>query len=125
MTMVDLAVTPKTSDTFGAPTASIAAGRVPETTVWTRLVYGFGSVAFGVKDNGFSYFLLLYYSQAIGLDSRLVGLAITIALVFDAFADPLIGYWSDNLRSRWGRRHWPDVFFVPADVRLLYGCCPI
>ena len=33
----------------------------------TRVFYGFGSVAFGVKDNGFSYLLLLFYNQVIGL----------------------------------------------------------
>ena len=29
-----------------------------------RLYYGLGGVAYGVKDNRFSYFLLLYYNQA-------------------------------------------------------------
>ena len=72
---------------------------------WTKLAYGFGAVAYGVKDNGFSFFLLLFYSQVIGLDARLVGIAITIALLFDGLIDPIIGYWSDNLRSKWGRRH--------------------
>lgn len=71
----------------------------------TKLAYGLGSIAYGVKDNGFNYFLLIFYSQVIGLDGRLVGLALTIALVADAISDPIVGYWSDNLRSRWGRRH--------------------
>lgn len=71
----------------------------------TRIAYGIGAGAYGIKDGGFSYFLLIFYSQVIGVDARLVGLAITIALLIDAVADPVIGYWSDNLRSRWGRRH--------------------
>jgi Na+/melibiose symporter-like transporter len=71
----------------------------------TKLAYGVGSVAFGVKDTGFNFFLLLFYSQVIGVDARLVGLALTVALVVDAVADPVVGYWSDNFRSRWGRRH--------------------
>jgi glycoside/pentoside/hexuronide:cation symporter, GPH family len=58
-----------------------------------------------VKDQGFSYFLLLFYSQVIGLNAPLVGAALTIALVIDAISDPLVGYWSDNFRSKWGRRH--------------------
>ena len=28
----------------------------------TRFFYGFGSVAYGVKDSGFGYFLLSYYN---------------------------------------------------------------
>lgn len=49
----------------------------------------------------------------IGVDARLVGLALTIALVVDAFADPIIGYWSDNFRSQLGRRH---VFMYAAAI---------
>jgi glycoside/pentoside/hexuronide:cation symporter, GPH family len=82
-----------------------AAAHLDKPGLATRIAYGFGAGAYGVKDGGFSYFLLLFYSQVIGVDARLVGLAITIALVIDAVADPIIGYWSDNFRSRWGRRH--------------------
>jgi Na+/melibiose symporter-like transporter len=88
-----------------AETAAVAENSVPRPGLATRLAFGFGAGAYGVKDGGFSYFLLIFYSQVIGLDARLVGLAITIALVIDAISDPIVGYWSDNLRSRWGRRH--------------------
>lgn len=69
-----------------------------------KLFHGFGSIAYGVKDNGFSTFLLLFYNQVVGLDARLVSLALTLAMIADAFADPLIGYFSDRTRTRWGRR---------------------
>jgi len=88
-------------------------------SLWTKLAYGFGSVAFGVKDNGFAYFLLIFYSQVIGLDARLVGLAITTALILDALSDPVVGYWSDNLRSKWGRRH-PFMYASALPVALSY-----
>ena len=71
----------------------------------TRLAFGFGSIAGGIREGGFNYALLLFYSQVIGVDARLVGLAITLGLIADALLDTAIGYWSDNLRSRWGRRH--------------------
>ena len=71
----------------------------------TKLAFGFGAVAPGVTTGGFEFFLLIYYSQVVGLDARLVGLAILVALVCDAISDPIVGYWSDNFRSRWGRRH--------------------
>lgn len=84
---------------------SPAAALAHPPSLWTKFAYGFGSVAYGIKNNGFDYFLLLFYSQVVGLDARLVGFAITIALIADAVTDPLVGYWSDNLRSKWGRRH--------------------
>jgi Na+/melibiose symporter-like transporter len=74
-------------------------------TLSTKLYYGFGSVAYGVKDNGFSYMLLIYYNQVLGLPASWVGAGLMIALIFDAFSDPLVGYFSDNLHAKWGRRH--------------------
>jgi Na+/melibiose symporter-like transporter len=95
--------------------AATSDGIVP--TIWTKLAYGFGSVAYGVKDNGFNYFLLIFYSQAMGVDAPLVGLALLIALLVDAFSDPLIGYMSDNTRTRWGRRHpWMYGAIIPVTV---------
>ncbi len=91
----------------------------PGVPIWTKVAYGFGSVAYGVKDNGFKYFLLLFYAQVIGLDARLVSVAILIALIFDAFSDPIVGYWSDNLRSRWGRRH-PFMYAAAVPVAVSY-----
>lgn len=70
-----------------------------------KLAFGLGAVAPGVTTAAFDFFLLIFYSQVVGLDARLVGLAILVALVCDAISDPIVGYWSDNLRSRWGRRH--------------------
>jgi GPH family glycoside/pentoside/hexuronide:cation symporter len=70
-----------------------------------KLGNGLGSVAFGVKDNGFSVFLLIFYNQVIGLDAGIVGLVLLLALLLDALIDPLVGYWSDHTRSRWGQRH--------------------
>ncbi|NWG45491.1 MAG: MFS transporter [Alphaproteobacteria bacterium] len=77
----------------------------PALSKWTKAVFGFGAVANGVKATAFDAFLLIFYSQVVGLDPHLVGLAILVALIFDAVSDPIVGYWSDNLRSRWGRRH--------------------
>src|SRR5262249_8008566 len=88
-------------------------------SLWTRFAYGIGAVAYGGKDNGFAYFLLLFYSQVIGVDARLVGLALTIALFIDAFVDPILGYWSDNVRSRWGRRH-PFMYAAAIPISASY-----
>jgi Na+/melibiose symporter-like transporter len=85
----------------------------------TKLAYGFGSVAFGIKDQGFGTLLLFYYNQVLGLPSAWVGGAIAFALAFDAFADPIVGQLSDNLRSRWGRRH-PFMYASAVPVAVGY-----
>lgn len=94
---------------------SAAAATVPppkRLPVWLKLVHGLGSIAYGVKENGFSTFLLLFYNQVIGLDAGVVGIAIMVALVFDAFVDPVIGELTDRTRSRWGRR-LPWLYIAP------------
>lgn len=88
-------------------------------SVSTKLFYGFGSVAFGVKDQGFSYLLLIFYNQVVGLPSATVGLAIMIALIFDSFLDPIMGQVSDNTRSKWGRRH-PYMYAAAIPVAVSY-----
>lgn len=77
----------------------------PPLSTVTRFAYGLGSVAYGIKGNGFSYFLLLGYSQAFGLEPGLVSTALLLALLADAFSDPVMGYLSDHTTSRFGRRH--------------------
>jgi GPH family glycoside/pentoside/hexuronide:cation symporter len=99
-------------------TAAAAAATAP-LDLRTKLFYGFGSVSFGVKDNGFSYMLLLYYNQVVGLSAPLVGLALMVALVVDAVVDPLIGQVSDNLRTRLGRRH-PFMYAAALPVAVSY-----
>lgn len=84
-----------------------------------KLAYGLGSVAYGIKDNGFAYFLLLFYGTVVGLEPALAGTALLIALLFDAVSDPLVGYWSDNTRSRLGRRH-PFMYASALPVALCY-----
>ncbi|MBS0504744.1 MAG: MFS transporter [Proteobacteria bacterium] len=71
----------------------------------TKLAYGVGAVAYGIKDNGFSVFLLLFYNQVVGLPADQVGFAILIALIVDGLIDPIVGVLSDRTNTRWGRRH--------------------
>lgn len=77
----------------------------PTAALSTKLFYGCGATAFGIKDSGFNYFLLIYYNQVLGLDAFLAGLALALAVAIDAVSDLAVGYLSDNWRSSYGRRH--------------------
>ena len=85
----------------------------------TKLFYGFGAVANGATANGFNYLLLFYYSQVIGLRADLVSLGILIALIVDAVSDPMVGYISDTVRSKLGRRH-PFMYGAGLPVAAAY-----
>lgn len=49
-------------------------------------------------------FIFFYYTAVLGLSGSLVGAALAISMTLDAALDPLIGSWSDSIRSRFGRR---------------------
>jgi glycoside/pentoside/hexuronide:cation symporter, GPH family len=96
------------------PTHMTNTGRVP---MGAKLTYGLGAVAYGIKDNGFSTFLLLFYNQVVGLPAAQVSFVIAIALVFDALIDPALGVMSDRTHTKWGRRHpWLYASALPIAV---------
>jgi GPH family glycoside/pentoside/hexuronide:cation symporter len=78
---------------------------MPALSWGTRIAFGAGQFAEGVKSGAFSFFLLFYYNQVIGLSGTLSGAALLVAMSFDAVSDPAVGSLSDGFRSRWGRRH--------------------
>lgn len=100
--------------------SSVAVGAAPPARrlpLRARLSFGIGSIAYGIKDNGFATFLLLFYNQVVGLPAATVGAMILIALLVEAFADPLVGFLSDHTRTRWGRRHpWMYASVVPVVI---------
>ncbi|MBX3479743.1 MAG: MFS transporter [Caulobacter sp.] len=94
------------------PTASLGEpvkeqpGAAPPLGFGVRLGYGFGSLAYGVSATVLSGSVLqLYFNQVIGLNAAWVGMALALTIIVDSVIDPVIGRFSDNLRSRWGRRH--------------------
>ena len=87
--------------------------------LFTRLSFGIGGAADGIKNNGFDYALLFFYSNIMGVDAALVGVALLIALVIDAVSDPVVGYWSDNMRTGFGRRH-PFMYAALIPTAITY-----
>ncbi len=71
----------------------------------TRLAFGVGQFAEGLKAGAFNFFLLFYYNQVLGLPGSWSGAALLVAMSVDAVTDPLVGSLSDRHRSRFGRRH--------------------
>lgn len=49
-------------------------------------------------------YLLIFFTDVVGLDPKLAGTAAAVAILWDAITDPLMGVVSDRTESRWGRR---------------------
>ena len=86
--------------------------------------YGSASIAYGIKNNAFSYLLLIYANQVLGLPGYLASLALAIAMIWDAVSDLLLGHWSDKTSSRLGRRHpfmYAAFFVLPITFYALFN----
>ncbi len=84
----------------------------------TTLSYGMGGAPYAVKEAAFTMFVLLFYTQVLGLSGTATGIVIFVSLVWDAVSDPLMGAWSDRFKSRWGRRH---PFMAVGTIPLALG----
>jgi Na+/melibiose symporter-like transporter len=102
------------SDVMLTQGSSAYADRVPRLLKLSYAVGASAETIFGVAFNAFNFF---FYTNIMGIPGTLAGLAITIALVFDAITDPLIGALSDRWRSKLGRRH-PFMFAAPLPVMI-------
>lgn len=92
-------------------------GRLP-----ARQKYAFGIGAIG-KDaicNLVGAFLMLYFTDTLGLNPAFVGVLFAVARIWDAINDPMMGMICDNTRTRFGKfRIWliigtlvNSVFFI-------------
>ena len=64
---------------------------------------------------------MLFYNQVLGLSASLCGVVFLIASVVDGISDPIVGAFSDQFKSRWGRRH-PLMFLSAFPLAISFYC---
>ncbi|MGC3995361.1 MAG: MFS transporter [Propionicimonas sp.] len=92
--------------TVGARVAtSVAAG--DKLTFGTKLAYGLGDFASQLMWTLASSYLVLFYTDNVGLAAASVGILMLVARVADAIFDPMLGAFAERHPTRWGRfRPW-------------------
>jgi len=88
--------------------------RIP---IFQKFIYGMGALA---NDSQAAWIgqMVAILILGLGISPALVGLIGFVPRIFDAVLDPIIGYSSDNTRTRYGRRK-PFIFFGA----ILAGIC--
>ncbi len=84
----------------------------------TQLAWGIGGWADNYTFAVVNMLFLFLYVDYFEMSPVLAGVALAIPRIFDAVTDPLVGNWSDNFRSRWGRRR-PLIVVGAAGCALL------
>jgi len=76
-------------------------GKVP---TGQRFLWGMGGFTDHMIIYGTVSLISVIYVNGLHYSAALVSMAVALPRIIDAVSDPIIGYLSDNTRTRWGRR---------------------
>ncbi len=71
---------------------------------WEKSALGSGYLANFYATAGIQSLAIPVYQMGMAIDPILLGLVLALPRFWDAITDPVVGVYSDNLRTRWGRR---------------------
>ena len=78
-------------------------------SIFQKFIYSIGGFV-NTAQAAFIGQMVIVLNLGLGVNPALVGLVGAIPRIIDAISDPITGYISDNIRTRWGRRR-PVIFF--------------
>lgn len=82
-----------------------------------KISYGVGDVANAFSWNFIASYLMFFYTDVFGISAWTVSTLFLIGRLWDAISDPLIGFLSDETRTRWGR-YRPWILFAALPLAL-------
>jgi GPH family glycoside/pentoside/hexuronide:cation symporter len=96
--------------------ATAPADRIP---VHQKVIYGLGAFVNNLLAAA-SGGMMIVLNLGLGMNPALVGLLGALPRLWDAMTDPVMGYISDNTRTRWGRRR-PYIFVGAITAGLTFA----
>lgn len=78
--------------------------------VKTKVSYAMGDLGANIVCQSVALYYLYFLTDITFLKASLAGISLMLVRCVDAFSDPLIGYFSDRTKTRWGRRR-PYLLF--------------
>ena len=90
-----------------SPQPAASCARLP---IRTKFIWALGSLGDNYAGNTIGQLKDAVYTVALGVPPEWIGWALALPRLLDALIDPFIGFWSDSVRTRWGRRR-PFIFF--------------
>ncbi|GAB3274591.1 glucuronide transporter [Kineosporia babensis] len=101
-----------------AVAAAGSAARPAPLKLWRFFGYGAGDAANNLAFSMGTMFLLLYYTDVVGLSAAAVGTMFLVVRIWDAFADLAAGRLVDITSTRWGKFR-PFILFGSLPLLLL------
>ena len=113
----ELTGAPAAEEQASSETVKVGPGHPDYIPTKEKWMYGIGALMDGGGVALMSC-VMLNYMTSLGIAAAVASTIILIAKFWDAVSDPLMGFISDNTRSKWGRRK-PYMFF--GGISLLFG----
>ena len=84
-----------------------------------KSAFGAGHLVNNLLPGALSFFMF-FLLTAFGMDPVYAGLLGGLPRIFDAITDPIMGFISDNTKSKWGRRR-PYIFVGAIASGILFA----
>lgn len=88
-------------------------------SIGKKIIYGFGAFVNNLLGAAIGT-MTIVLNLGLGMSPVLVGLLGSLPRLVDAFTDPLMGYISDNYKSKWGRRR-PFIFIGAIAAGIVFA----
>ena len=69
-------------------------------TLFGKIGYSMGNFSYGIVSQMIGFYIVFYATSVLGISGRLVGMAVSISVIWDAITDPVMGYISDATRAK-------------------------
>ncbi len=100
------------------PTSTPESERVP---LRAKLAWALGSLGDNYASQTLTQLVGPVFNIALGVPADVIAKALSLPRYIDSFADPTVGYVSDNWRGRWGRRR-PFILAGAVPLAILSYC---
>jgi len=86
----------------------------------TKFLYGISDFGFACTDTIMQVLFAIFMTDVVGMKPAYAALAVFIGRTWDYINDPLIGFFTDRVRTRWGRRR-PFLLFGAIPFGLMFA----
>ncbi len=84
--------------------------------------YGLGSLGKDLALGVIGSYLLIFYTNILGISAAAAGVILVATKIWDAINDPMMGAIVDRTDSRWGRFR-PYILFIPVPLAVFSALC--
>ncbi len=92
-----------------------------KSVAWRTMVgYGIGDFGINIYWNSLSLILVFWYAEVLGLPPAIAGGIYFIGLFWDAISDPIVAYFAERTRSRYGT-YRPFILYGSGMLGLVFA----